>query len=79
MAEYTAYSRNTEAAKHLEHFLDNFSKSDFSDGYDSLVTQLDDIAGEIDDMATALEDRIKDLEDENKELKDQVEELEAGE
>lgn len=76
MSEYTSKSRNTEAARELEIFLDNYSKAEFAEGYDSLVSTLEDVAESVDSIVGDLESEISELQQEILELKNQIEQLE---
>lgn len=76
MSEYTSKSRNSEAAKELEIFLDNYSKAEFAEGYDTLVSRLEDVAESIDSIVSDLENEISELQQEILELKNQIEVLE---
>ena len=76
MSEYTSKSRNTEAARELEIFLDNYSKAEFAEGYDSLVSTLEDVAESVDSIVGDLESEIGELQQEILDLKNQIEQLE---
>lgn len=76
MSDYTSKSRNTNAAKELETFLDNYSKAEFAEGFDTLVSALEDVAESVDELAGELESEIGDLQREILELKNQIEQLE---
>lgn len=76
MSEYTSKSRNTEAARELEIFLDNYSKAEFAEGYGSLVSTLEDVAESVDSIVGDLESEISELQQEILELKNQIEQLE---
>ena len=76
MSEYTSRARNTEAAKELEVFLDNYSKAEFAEGYDTLVSALEDVAESVDSIVGDIENEISELQQEILELKNQIEVLE---
>lgn len=76
MGDYQSQSRKTDTAKNLEEFLDGFTHSDFSYGFDSVVASLEDVAEKVDEDATDLEQRIDELEDALRDAKDSIAELE---
>lgn len=78
--DFIAGSRNSEAAQILENFLDRYSKVDFAEGFDYLMSQLEDVASDIDAIVTDLEQLCSsyesDIDDYQREIADLNEQLE---
>lgn len=69
MARSYATRRDTDTGSIVENFIDAYTTDDFSDGYGSLIDQLESLAKDVDDSATNLESRIEELEEEIRTLK----------